>query len=110
MVNEQETIIKNAMEEQNAGGSEVLEAIKEISNVTENIRDYSIEIKEHSHGVLNEMNQLDKITKEVSSKVTEASTNSKSIAISSNTTKDLSKENQNIVDKLLVEISVFKTD
>jgi len=110
VVSDQEDVIRRAMDEQNTGGSEVLKAMIEISEITENVRNYSLEIMDNSNGVINEMENLNKITSEVNVNVNQVAQNATNITNSSITTKGLSQENQDHVKNLLTEISSFKID
>lgn len=64
-VGNQESVIKNAMEEQDVGSSQVLEAIAEINSITAQVRDGSSRILEGSRIVVGEMERLSDITKEM---------------------------------------------
>lgn len=107
LVQSQEGVIKNAMEEQNSGGSEVLAAIKEITDVTETVRNYSTEILENSHGIIKEMENLNSITQDINSRIVNISNEAQSITDISNETQDVTTENQDSIEKLMDNVSRF---
>jgi methyl-accepting chemotaxis protein len=64
-VGNQESVIKNAMEEQDVGSSQVLGAIAEINSITARVRDGSSSILEGSRIVVGEMERLSDITRQM---------------------------------------------
>ncbi|MBN2618789.1 MAG: hypothetical protein JXR64_10820 [Spirochaetales bacterium] len=110
IVSDQESLIKSAMEEQNTGGTEILNAMREITNVTQRVQDFSIKIKENSKDVYTKMNTFETITNEINTKITDISKSSKIIVENSNTTRSLGKKNQENVKHLIDKISTFQID
>ncbi|MGL1893096.1 MAG: methyl-accepting chemotaxis protein [Spirochaetaceae bacterium] len=108
VVNDQENLIKNAMEEQSAGGAEILLAMSEISNITQNVKSFSSAIMESSLEVMKEMSLFNNITNQIKDKVIQISSSSSSIVENSDGNKTLSKKNHENVKILLDEITTFK--
>ncbi len=108
IVNDQENLIKCAMEEQSAGGAEILKAMHEISNITQSVKSFSTDILHNSQTVTDEMNHFNNITTEIMEKVEEISVSSKRIVEDSKGNMGLSRENRETVKALLEDISVFK--
>jgi methyl-accepting chemotaxis protein len=64
-VQDRELSIKRAMEEQDEGSAQILEAIGEINNITARVKDGSTEMAKGSQGVLGEMARLSGISTEM---------------------------------------------
>jgi methyl-accepting chemotaxis protein len=64
-VQDREITIKRAMEEQDVGSAQILEAIGEINTITARVKDGSSEMFKGSHGVLDEMARLSGISAEM---------------------------------------------
>ena len=65
-VRQQEGVIANAMEEQNAGNQQVLEAMRSISDTTLEVKNGSAEMLIGGEQILKEMQQLQEITTNIS--------------------------------------------
>ena len=61
-VQEQENIIKNAMDEQSQGNQQVLDAMKQISDSTNNVKDGSMEMLAGGEQIVKEMKLLNQST------------------------------------------------
>lgn len=109
-VMDQENIIKNAMEEQDAGGSEVLTAIRDINDITNNIQTYSEEILNNSNEITQEMVSLNDITQDLNKRIDDISRDTKHIAEGTKENRDISIKNEESISSLLQEISRFKID
>lgn len=110
VVSDQENVIKNSMEEQNTGGSEILKAMREISEITDAVQNYSMEIMRNSQGVIKEMTNLNSISQEVNIEIREMSVESSQISDRAIETRELSQKNQDSVNTLMDEISSFKIE
>lgn len=108
LVKNQEGVIKNAMEEQDSGGSEILTAMKEITDVTEIVRNYSTEILDNSHGIINEMENLNSITQDINTRISSIAKDAELITDVANETKNTSMENEKSIDSLIDNVSIFK--
>ena len=107
-VHEQEIIIANAMEEQNSGNQQVLEAIHAISDSTTEVKNGSAEMLVGGEQILKEMQQLSEITRIISetmNQINDFSTHiSDAVAV---TTTSTNSTKQNVVE-LLGELDTFK--
>lgn len=108
VVKEQELIIKNAMEEQNEGGIQVLNAVKEISDITADVKDGSSQMLSGSRKSLKEMNVLSGVTQEISNSMTEMSAGTQQINVAINEVNDISRKNMESINNLKTEVSLFK--
>ena len=64
-VADQETNIRNAMEEQGAGSKQILDAIGQVNTITREVKDSSKEMLEGSNEVIRESKNLEKATQEI---------------------------------------------
>ena len=107
-VREQETVIANAMEEQNSGNQQVLEAMRSISDSTTEVKNGSAEMLIGGEQILKEMQQLSEITRVISdtmNQINDFSTHiSDAVAV---TTASTNSTKQNVVG-LINELESFK--
>jgi methyl-accepting chemotaxis protein len=109
-VNDQETIIKNAMDEQSTGSTQILEAIRQITDITDQVKDGSVQMLSGSREVLEEMNRLSNITQEITNSMNEMSVGTEEINTAVNHVNDISRQNEESINTLSVEISKFKVE
>jgi methyl-accepting chemotaxis protein len=107
-VGEQESIINSAMQEQSSGSRQILEALNEITSVTEIVKDRSSEILLGSRDVLNEMTQLAAVTQEISGTMNEMAVSTGEINNAVQHADRKSDENKESIDTLTAEIGKFK--
>ncbi len=107
-VSEQERYIDDAMQQQNTGGRQILEAIKHINAITSDVKGGSSEMLSSSREVSEEMDKLAKMTDIVNESM--AVMNEKNEAISSTSKKVIAKvaENLESVEKLNASMNKFK--
>lgn len=110
IVRNQEGIIKNALDEQNAGNSQVLEAIKEINTITEHVKTGSQSMLKGSREVMSEMKKLSNVTDEISGSMNEMTAGTDEISIAVNQVTSISYENRESINCLLESVSVFKVE
>ncbi|OHE60215.1 MAG: hypothetical protein A2Y36_03440, partial [Treponema sp. GWA1_62_8] len=108
IVSDQESEIKNAMAEQSIGGSQVLEAIAGINQITSEIHGGSAEILAGSRNILDEMNRLAAITREINQSVAEMADGAKEIAASVTHVTALSVRNKDSAHDLESQVGRFK--
>lgn len=70
-VNRVELEVKNSMTEQNAGSTEILQALTRINTITENVRNYAEEMNQGGSSVYREMQSLREITMNVNDAVSD---------------------------------------
>ena len=96
----QERIIQNAMREQASGGAELLEAIKQISAITENVKSGSAEMLEGSKEISNEMAKLVDSTNEINISMDLMLDGTKQIASAVREISEVAEANEAGIDKL----------
>lgn len=109
-VSQQESIIKNAMEEQAVGSKQVLEALTEISGVSERVRDASSQMTTGTQEVLEEMRRLSQISEEISQSVNEMASGAVQINQSITHVTDLARSNAESVQVLTDQVGRFRTE
>ena len=106
-VGEQESIINSAMQEQNSGSQQILEALTEITTVTDTVKERSNEILHGSRDILEEMNQLAQVTQEISGTMNEMAHSTEEINLAVARVDRKSEENKQSIDTLSGEIGRF---
>jgi len=109
-VADQETNIRNAMEEQGEGSKHVLEAISEVSNISQSVKYGSKEMLEGSNEVIRESRNLEKVTQEITGGMNEMASGADQINSAVNEVNDLCGKNRQSIDLLVREVSRFKVD
>ena len=107
-VAKQELTIKSAMEEQSEGGGQVLGAMKQISEITDNVKTGSDEIQLASETVAERMGSLMRITDEITSSMQEMSIGIESINSSMNACNDLSHKTSDAIMSVSQSMAKFK--
>ena len=74
-IRQQESVIMNAMDEQNEGSVQVLSAMQSINDITVAVKDGSVQMLEGSKEVSIEMNKLSEVTREITEAMTNMSEN-----------------------------------
>ncbi|MCR4421376.1 MAG: HAMP domain-containing protein [Spirochaetales bacterium] len=110
IVNQQESIIKNAMEEQSSGSKQILEAIKQISNITSNIKSDSSKMINDSTKIKDVFENLMSVTYEVNKSIEEMSVGLSQINSSISRIQDLSLVNKENISKVAQEMNKFKVE
>ena len=110
IVKNQETVIKNAMDEQSEGGLQVLEAIREINDITVKVKDGSVQMHTGSREVLDEMKRLSGVTQEITNSMNEMSVGTEEINIAVNEVNDISRKNMESINTLMGEVKRFKIE
>lgn len=108
VVSRQETVVRNAMEEQAAGSKQILIAVGQLNEITEKVRGTSLEMFEGSRHVNDESSKLNDITEEITNSINEMAAGTKEITIAVNHVNDISSINRESIDKLVSEVNKFK--
>ena len=107
-IRQQESVIMNAMEEQNEGSVQVLEAMHNISDNTNTVRDGSVQMLEGSKEVSIEMDKLSSVTREITNAMNNMSQNTSSMtAVLENVTSAVDKNSEAAVN-ISEQASKFK--
>ena len=100
--------MNNAIQEQNSGSKEVLEAIKQINTVTMEVKDGSDEMLEGSVTVAQEMEHLNQLTNNITSSMNEMAAGTAQVNKTVQDVMALTLENKESIRNLSDEIRVFK--
>ena len=107
-VREQETVIANAMEEQNSGNQQVLEAMRAISDSTIEVKNGSAEMLVGGEQILKEMQQLSEITRVISDTMNQINDFSMHISDAVAVTTASTNSTKQNVSGLITELDTFK--
>lgn len=108
IVSEQEMVIHNAMQEQSGGSKQILNALSEITHITNEVRDRSGEMLRGSKDVLAEMKQLALVTNEIRGSMNEMAAGTQEINTAVQQVDQISSKNKDSIDTLITEIGRFK--
>ena len=109
-VADQEENIRNAMEEQDHGSKQILEAIGNLNDITRQVKSGSVEMHDGSKEVINEGKNLEMITQEITGGINEMAAGANQINIAVNRVNDLTVKNHEKTDILLGEVTKFKVE
>jgi len=109
-VAEQESNIRRAMEEQGQGSKQVLEAIDGLNDITRQVKDGSTEMLIGSKEVIQESENLEKVTDEISGSMNKMAAGADKINQSVDVVNGISVKNQQNIELLVEEVSRFKVD
>ncbi len=109
-VREQESIIANAMEEQNSGNQQVLEAMREISDSTSEVKNGSSEMLVGGEQILKEMKNLSEVTRVISDNMNQINDFSQQISDAIAITTASTNSTQDNLKGLMKELDMFKLE
>lgn len=107
-VRQQETVIANAMEEQNSGNQQVLEAMHAISDSTSEVKNGSSEMLVGGEQILKEMRNLSEVTRVISDNMLQINDFSQQISDAIAITTASTNSTQENLQGLMKELSMFK--
>ena len=107
-VRDQESVIANAMEEQNAGNQQVLEAMRAISDTTTEVKNGSTEMLVGGEQILKEMQALSEITTNISVTMNQITNFSQHITDAVAVTTASTNSTKESLTGLLNELDSFK--
>lgn len=110
VVSDQEENIRNAMEEQQSGGQQVLDVIARLNDITQDVRNGSTTMLMGSKKIIGESENLGTLTDEVSNGVNEMSKGVNQVNTAVDRVNNLSNENKEHIDTLVGELSKFKIE
>jgi methyl-accepting chemotaxis protein len=110
LVSDQEDSILHAMEEQNEGSKQILEAVQQLNEITQQVKNGSTEMLEGSEEVIHESRNLETATQEITKRINEMAAGAEQINTSVNTVNGISAKNKENIDLLVEEISMFKVE
>jgi methyl-accepting chemotaxis protein len=109
-VSNQEEHIRNAMEEQNEGSKQILEAIGQLNETTRTVKDGSREMLEGSRQIIQETENLEHMTQEITNGMNEMAVGADQINVAVDRVNDISGENKNSIDVLVQGVAKFKVE
>ncbi len=109
-VSEQELTIMRAMQEQSEGGTQVLTAIKQINEITVNVKSDGESMESAAASISNEMNVLTRLTEEITSAMEEMAMGIENINMSINNVNDLTHKNTESIRALGETVDKFKVN
>jgi len=107
-VSEQEEVIRSAMEEQNEGSKNILEAVGHLNEITGQVKEETVRMIMNSHEVINESKNLDQVTHEITGGVNEMATGAQQVNTAVNRINEISAKNRENIGQLVREVSMFK--
>lgn len=105
---QQEGVIKNAMIEQTEGSTQILQAMKQINDITDKVKEKSSVMLTSSEQADREMNQLTALSSEISSSMGEMSQGMNNINEAMNSVNDTTKLTKQSIENLAKTVSYFK--
>ena len=109
-VQQQESVIKNAMDEQNAGSAQVLRSISDIQNSNEVVKTNSAILLDGGRQIGEEMQIIADVTSEITNSMNEMASGSSQITKSVELCQRSSTENLENLNSLRKEVSLFKVN
>lgn len=107
-ISQQEEMMVAAMKEQENGSNEVLQAIKNINEITGEVKTRAVEMLSGGIKVSEEMQKLDALTKNINNSMNEMAAAASEINDSSKEVSDISQKNKNSIEQLSIEVNKFK--
>lgn len=107
-VSDQESAIKDAMDEQSVGGTQVLEALSQINDITVEVRDSSTQMLLGSREIVKEMQRVSQVTMEINSSMDEMSIGTGEINVAVSQVADISMRNKQSIEAVMSTVSRFK--
>ena len=109
-VSNQETHIRNAMEEQGIGSRHILDAISQLHSVTDLVQRASTEMASESREAQKQSSSLKNITVKVAGAMDEMSGSADQINSAAVRVREISQENSESINLLNTEIAKFRVD
>lgn len=107
-VSTQESVIKSAMDEQSAGSKQVIDAMNDISDITREVNASAQIMENGSNKILAEMSKLSSVTQEINNAMDEISGGVSGLNNSMQQVNQLTKENGNSIKHVAEELGKFK--
>ncbi|MDR0301445.1 MAG: methyl-accepting chemotaxis protein, partial [Treponema sp.] len=106
----QEENVRNAMEEQESGSKQLLNATGDLNSITQQVKGGSEEMLDGSKEVMHESQNLEKVTQEITGGMNEMASGAEQINVAVNQVNEISNKNREGIDTLMREVSKFKVD
>jgi methyl-accepting chemotaxis protein len=109
-VTDQETNVRNAMEEQGTGSKNILEAVSSLNEITGEVKGGAQVMLDGSRRVIRESKALEELTAGITSGMNEMAAGADQIDSAVNHVNDISMSNKKQIETLLGEVSKFKVE
>jgi len=109
-VSNQETIIRNAMEEQGVGSRHILDAVTKLNDVTDLVQKESSEMADASKGVKDQSTRLKKISGEVAEGMDDMTESAERITTAVTRVQEIAQENRQHIGELGDDMARFKVE
>jgi methyl-accepting chemotaxis protein len=109
-VSVQEEHIRNAMEEQNAGSKQILDAITLLNSINQVVKSGSVEMLTGSNEVIRESKTLSSVTQHLTDGMNEMAVGAKQINTAIGRVNVISSENKESIDSLVREVERFTVE
>ncbi|WP_010254288.1 methyl-accepting chemotaxis protein [Treponema primitia] len=107
-VSDQTSNIKDAMEEQQTGSRQILEAVGQLNEITLMVKSGSMEMLEGSKEVITESENLGRVTQEISNGMSEMAAGANQINVAVHRVNEISVDNREQINTLVAEVEKFK--
>jgi methyl-accepting chemotaxis protein len=108
VVSTQEENIRSAMEEQGEGSKQILDAISRLNEITDQVKNSSIEMRSDSGAVMETSKTLQSITGELVNSMNKMAAGADQINIAISRVNEISEENKRNIDEVIGEVDKFK--
>jgi methyl-accepting chemotaxis protein len=109
-VTDQEVNVRKAMEEQETGSKAILDSIGSLNAITDEVQGSAAGMLGSSGEVIQESQVLDRLTAEIGNGMQEMASGAEQIDTAVHKVNDISIENKEQIDRLILEVSRFKVD
>ncbi len=109
-VEQQEAVIMHAMQEQSEGGGQVLDAMRQINEITVNVKTSGDAMQEASSAVSSVMSELMRLTQEITGSMQEMTLGTANINESINNINDNTKQTRDSIEHVVNEVEKFKVE
>jgi methyl-accepting chemotaxis protein len=107
-VTDQEANVRSAMEEQGVGSKVILESIERLNEITGEVKGSATGMLGGSQEVIQESRMLERLTAEIGNGMEEMASGAQQIDTAVHKVNDISLENKNQIERLMIEVSRFK--
>ena len=109
-VADQETNLRNAMEEQDEGSRQILVAVSRLNEISGQVKNESVEMYDGSKEVIQESRNLEIVTQEITGSMNEMAIGAEQINETVTRVNEISEKNKENINLLVKEISRFKIE
>ena len=109
-VKNQETVIKNAMEEQSAGSSQILSALQDIKDTTAKVEKGSSDMNDNSIEISNGIENLSNIALEINNGMEEMASGAEEVNTAVQNVNKITQKTRSNINNLSVEVEKFIID